>query len=107
MDKVIDYHTLKKDVTLPKGVTLPQGSTISESKIVPMELKIGWYSGRHELAKEIELKNFDYIKLGPYIEELGGLKSPTTNQRLYEYSPLYSDYTIGTGWRDITNIFWK
>lgn len=110
VDKVIDYHTLKKDVTLPKGVTLPQGSTISESKIVPMELKIGWYSGRQELAKEIELKNFDYIKLGPYIEELGGLKSPTTNQKFYEVrmcreideegNPIY-------GLEDITNIFWK
>lgn len=74
------------------------------------DLLIAWYSGRQELAKEIELKNFNYIKLGPYIEELGGLKSPTTNQRLYEVrmsrevdkkgNPIY-------GLEDITNIFWK
>ena len=29
-------------------------------------------------------KAFDYVKLGPYIESLGGLKSEKTNQRLYK-----------------------
>jgi anaerobic ribonucleoside-triphosphate reductase activating protein len=29
----------------------------------------------------------DYIKLGPYIEALGGLKSPDTNQALYKIGP--------------------
>lgn len=47
-------------------------------------LKVAWYSGRQELSKEIDLKNFDYIKLGPYIEELGPLTSKTTNQRFYK-----------------------
>lgn len=46
-------------------------------------LKTGWYSGREEMDSAIELKNFDYIKLGPYIEERGPLSSPTTNQRLF------------------------
>lgn len=74
------------------------------------DLLTAWYSGRQELAKEIELRNFNFIKLGPYIEELGGLKSPTTNQRLYEVkmskevdekgNPIY-------GLEDITNMFWK
>lgn len=48
------------------------------------ELKVGWYSGRQELSKDIELSNFDYIKLGPYIEEFGPLNSKTTNQRFYK-----------------------
>ena len=48
------------------------------------ELKVGWYSGRQELSKDIELGNFDYIKLGPYKEELGPLSSKTTNQRFYK-----------------------
>ena len=26
---------------------------------------------------------FDYIKVGPYVEELGPLTSKTTNQKLY------------------------
>ncbi len=46
-------------------------------------LKTAWYSGYSELPPEIELKNFDYIKLGPYIEGLGPLGSPTTNQKFY------------------------
>lgn len=70
-------------------------------------VKTGWYSGKQELSKEINLYNWDYIKLGPYIEERGPLTSPTTNQRFYEYSIFYSNYTIGPGWRDETSQFWK
>lgn len=63
------------------------------------ELKVGWYSGRQELSKDIELGNFDYIKLGPYIEELGPLNSRTTNQRFYKVSD--GEFV------DITSKFWK
>ena len=45
-------------------------------------LKVCWYSGKK--LQDIEYKNFDYIKTGAYIESLGGLDSPTTNQRFYE-----------------------
>ena len=48
------------------------------------KLKVAWYSGRQELSKDINLNNFDFIKLGPYIEELGPLNSKTTNQRFYK-----------------------
>ena len=47
-------------------------------------LKVAWYSGRQELSKDINIKWFSYIKLGPYIEELGPLNSKTTNQKMYE-----------------------
>jgi anaerobic ribonucleoside-triphosphate reductase activating protein len=50
------------------------------------ELKVGWYSGRQELSKDIDLCNFDAIKLGPYKEEFGPLNSKTTNQRFYKVS---------------------
>ena len=63
------------------------------------ELKVGWYSGRQELNKDIELSNFDYIKLGPYIEEFGPLNSKTTNQRFYKVN--------GKELIDITSRFWK
>lgn len=47
------------------------------------KIKTGWYSGRASLP-EISFKQyFDYIKLGPYVESLGGLDSDTTNQRFY------------------------
>ena len=64
------------------------------------DLAIAWYSGRAILSPEINLRNFDYIKLGPYVERLGPLNSKTTNQRLYEVK---SDGTL----KDITSKFWK
>ena len=70
-------------------------------------ISIAWYSGRQELSKDINLDNFDYIKLGPYIKELGPLTSKTTNQRLYQYGKFFSDYTIDKYWRDITYKFWN
>jgi anaerobic ribonucleoside-triphosphate reductase activating protein len=47
-------------------------------------LHISWWSGRSVLSSKVNLNNFDYIKLGPYLRHLGPLKSPTTNQRLYK-----------------------
>ena len=49
------------------------------------KLKTGWYSGRAQLPKDFNPRLFDYVKLGPYIEERGPLKAPTTNQRLYRF----------------------
>lgn len=71
------------------------------------ELSVAWYSGQSKLDKDINLEYFDYIKLGPYIEECGPLNNPNTNQRLYCYSKYYSDFTIDKGWRDITYKFWQ
>lgn len=73
-------------------------------------LLVAWYSGRQELSKDVDIKNFNFIKLGPYIEELGGLKSPTTNQRMYEVKmsrELDEDGNPVYGLEDITNLFWK
>lgn len=47
-----------------------------------LNLKVAWYSGRYD--KPVNINDFDYIKLGPYMEENGGLKSPDTNQRFYK-----------------------
>ncbi len=47
------------------------------------QFKTAWYSGCQEPPEGFDMKSLDYIKLGPYIEALGGLKSPTTNQTLY------------------------
>lgn len=63
-------------------------------------LLTAWYSGRQELSEYIDLKNFNFIKLGPYIEELGPLTSKATNQRFYKVN---EDYNL----IDITNKFWK
>lgn len=50
-------------------------------------LHVGWYSGREELPEGLAPQTFNYIKLGGWVEELGPLTSPTTNQRLYRIGP--------------------
>ena len=62
------------------------------------QFKVAWYSGRTVLSAQVNKTDFDYIKIGPYIKHLGGLKSPTTNQRLYR---LREDLTF----EDITYRF--
>lgn len=47
-------------------------------------LKVGWYTGRDTISGDIDQKNFNYIKVGSYIKELGGLDSRNTNQRMYK-----------------------
>lgn len=67
------------------------------------ELKIAWYSGRQELSKDINLKNFDYVKLGPYIKDKGPINCKTTNQVLLEIEVIQGKvYT-----KDITAKFWE
>lgn len=67
------------------------------------ELKVAWYSGRQELSKEIELKNFNYIKLGPYIKDKGPLNCRTTNQVMFEIDVIQGKVFK----KDITAKFWK
>ena len=90
---------------------------VRHSSTHPSPLHAAWYSGRPFLpecltaqrsnsAAVLQSNNltgivgpFDYIKLGPYIEALGGLKSEKTNQRLYK--------RVGNEWQDITSSFWR
>ncbi len=50
-------------------------------------MKTAWYSGKQALPEGFDIKSMDYIKVGPYIEKLGGLKSPDTNQIMYRILP--------------------
>lgn len=63
-------------------------------------VKVAWYSGKQELPQPFEISWFHYIKLGPYIEQLGGLKSRSTNQRLLKR-------TDNNELVDITYRFWQ
>ena len=47
-------------------------------------IKVAWYSGLELIPKSVNLLFFDYIKIGPYIEEKGGLDSKTTNQKFFK-----------------------
>lgn len=66
-------------------------------------LKTAWYSGVQALSKDIHIWNFSYIKLGPYIEELGPLNSKATNQRMYKVVCIDNRYEL----KDITDRFWN
>ena len=70
---------------------------IHQLPITNYQLRTAWYSGRTNMPTDHTA--FDYVKLGPYIEALGGLKSEKTNQRLYQ--------RVGDEWRDITSVFRK
>ena len=63
------------------------------------ELKVAWYSGRLRVPPSVSWSDFDFIKIGPYIQHLGPLKQPTTNQRLYRQ-------TYDGHFEDITSLFW-
>lgn len=62
-------------------------------------IKVAWYSGG---SKIYNCSYFDYVKIGPYIEERGGLDNINTNQRLFKSN--YSETQDGNFWywEDIT-----
>lgn len=66
-------------------------------------LKVGWYSGRDEINKEIDIENFNYIKIGHYDKNKGPLNIKTTNQIMLEIDVI--DGKVFT--KDITSKFWK
>lgn len=78
-------------------------------KSTHQDLKVGWYSGKSELPDCIDIKYFDYIKLGPYKPEFGPLKSRTTNQKFYKIfkksiqGKEFPEYEL----IDCTSIFWR
>ena len=105
----LNSHSLKELINNNKGITCISfmGGDSNPSDIdalaqwvkINYPIKTAWYSGRQELSKDINLNNFNFIKLGPYIEDLGPLNSKTTNQRFYK---VVNDELI-----DITSVFWK
>lgn len=108
----LNSHSLKELIDNNRGITCVSfmGGDSNPSLIDDLAqcvkmyypIKVAWYSGRQELSKDIELRNFDFIKLGPYIEELGPLNSKTTNQRMYKVVCIDNEYEL----KDITNRFW-
>lgn len=50
------------------------------------KVKTAWYCGLDMIPKDKLgiMQYLDYLKLGHYDHELGGLNSPTTNQRFYQ-----------------------
>lgn len=69
-------------------------------------IKVGWYSGKSTLSNKISLCYFDYIKLGPYVKELGPLNFKGSNQKLYEHIKFNTGLSNEYEWKDITNKLW-
>ena len=58
---------------------------------------ISLYSGAEAFNNSIKKEYLNYYKIGPYKKELGGLKSPTTNQKLFQifkYLPKKDSITL-------------
>lgn len=78
-------------------------NTLAKQVKETTDLKVGWYSGRSELPKEIDLQWFDFIKLGPYIEQFGPLNNPNTNQKFFKIKIINNKPVVV--WN--TNLFWN
>ena len=105
LDQLIDYNPGITCVVFMGGDGDKETLKRLASHIAVKGYKVAWYSGE----KEIDMFEFgwffDYIKVGPYIENLGPINSPTTNQRLYKIGRFYNQNQIMLD--DITNKFWK
>lgn len=66
------------------------------------KIKVAWYSGKSEISKKVDLINFDFIKVGPYIQDKGPLNCKTTNQVMF-----FVDHNNDNILKDITYKFWK
>jgi len=110
----LDLENLTYLIDSNKGITCVciMGGDVNPSEVNDIaqdikeyypELKVGWYSGKQEISKDIDLHNFNYIKLGPYIKERGPLNSKTTNQVMLKVDIIKGKVFT----KDITSKFWK
>ena len=69
-------------------------------------VKTAWYCGLDMIPQDKlgVIQYLDFLKIGHYDMELGGLDSPSTNQRLYKIEH-QGDHNWGH--TDITHLFWK
>ena len=89
---ILDVGTLKSLIKSNEGISCVgfMGGNPEEvnafSTVIKKNynLKVGWYWGGIEIPIDINIFNFDYIKVGPYVKKLGGLDNPNTNQKFYK-----------------------
>lgn len=95
--EAFDFTTMKKLVESNPGITCiafmggdaePEyvAHLSRETKKTYPSLKTCWYSGRGLDAAKPFIEAFDFVKVGPYIDEKGPLDMPATNQRFYAVS---------------------
>lgn len=81
----------------------PEYINILATDVHKYNLKSAWYSGKSKISEKINIKNFDYIKIGPYDEKLGPLTNNKTNQKMFKIIHFKGMSNI----KDITYKFWK
>jgi anaerobic ribonucleoside-triphosphate reductase activating protein len=105
LDKLIDTNDGINCVVF-MGEGNDQGCLISLAKHVRERynntISTALYSGREEVEWEL-YEYFDYIKVGPYIPEMGPINKTTTNQRFYTRQKFGNVYERV----DLTSLFWK
>lgn len=69
-------------------------------------LKVAVYLGNDCFPSNLSVYLFNYIKIGHYDEKLGGLDSPTTNQKLKEITWVKTE-AFETPCINIKDITWK
>ena len=110
LSKLIDNNPGISCVCFMGGDAEPDTITILAELIKAKypNLKVGWYSGQ-SVFPHYDLESFDYIKIGPFIKEKGGLNNPNTNQKLYRKDLFIEEtsHKLVGGWIDITHKFWK
>ena len=97
------YQGLITCVCFMGGDSNPEEINNLAIKIKSKNLKVGWYSGNSEISDKINIKNFDYIKIGPYLKDKGPLSDKNTNQKMYKII----HFTGMNSLKDITYKFWK
>lgn len=94
--KLNEYHGLISGVLFYGGEWLVEELIPKLQLAQSLGLKTCLYTGRQIVSAEIR-RHLDYLKTGGYREDLGGLTSPTTNQRFIN---------VNSG-EDLTHLFWK
>lgn len=112
--EVLDVETLCGLLNQHQGITtlLLMGGEHDMDILIELfqyahkRVKTAWYCGLDMVPKDkLGIYQYlDWIKLGHFDIELGGLNSPTTNQHLYQI-----EHQGDGNWRqaDITPLFWK
>ena len=112
--EVLDVETLCGLLNQHRGITtlLLMGGEHDVDILIELfqyahkRVKTAWYCGLDMVPKDkLGIYQYlDWIKLGHFDIELGGLNSPTTNQHLYQIE----HQGDGNWWQtDITPLFWK
>ena len=97
MDKLLDRYGRQITCVCFMGGDRTPKEVEAMARRLHEQTNVAWYSGNDTMPRNA--KQFDYVKVGGFKPELGGLRSRTTNQRLYR--------NVNGKTVDITERFWK